>query len=133
VTWTLAGLTAAGCAYVALADPNKASSLYPLCPFKALTGYDCPGCGITRAIHAGLTGHPLRALDHNALFVAMVVVGAVWFGVSWLRQRRGRPSLKLEHAAVWGAGFGVLVVAFWVVRNLPWGPFHWLGSGASGV
>jgi hypothetical protein len=60
-------------------------------------------------------------------------VGAVWFGVSWLRQRRGRPSLKLEHPAVWGAGFGVLVVAFWVVRNLPWGPFHWLGSGASGV
>ena len=29
--------------------------------------------------------------------------------------------------------YWVLVVVFWVVRNLSWGPFHWLGSGAAGA
>jgi hypothetical protein len=129
----LAGAAAAGCAYVAIADPNKGSSWYPQCPFKALTGLDCPGCGVTRALHALLTGHPVRALDHNALVSVAVVLGLVWFGVSKVRQRTGRPPLTLKHPTAWAVAAGVVVVAFWVVRNLSWGPFHWLGSGASGV
>ena len=96
-TWALAGATAAGCAYVAIADPNKGSSWYPQCPFKALTGLDCPGCGITRALHALLTGHPGRALDHNALVAVAVVLGAVWFALSALRRRRGLPPLEVKH------------------------------------
>ncbi len=133
VRWALAGTAIAGCAYVAVADPNRPSSWYPVCPFKALTGLDCPGCGITRALHALLTGHPLRAFDHNALVMLVVVVGLVWFAVNRLRARRGRPPLELSHPAWWGAAFGALVAVFWVVRNLPWEPFRWLGSTAAGA
>ena len=131
--WLLAGAPAAGCAYIAVADPNSSSSLYPQCPFKAMTGWDCPGCGITRAIHALLTGHPVRALDHNVLVVTAAVLALVWFGVGWVRRRQGRPPLQLRHPTAWAVALGVVVLAFWVLRNIPWGPFRWLGSGAAGA
>jgi hypothetical protein len=133
VNWILAGATVAGCAYIALADPNSTASWYPQCPFRSLTGFDCPGCGITRALHAGLTGDPGRAFDHNALVIVMAVVGVVWFVVGRVRSSRGLPPLRLRHPARWGIGFGVVVAAFWVLRNVAWGPLEWLGSGASGV
>ena len=128
----LAGTAVAGCVYVALVDPNQ-SSWYPQCPFRALTGWDCPGCGITRAIRALVTGHPGRALDHNVLFVVALVVGMVWYATNWVRTRRGRPPLTLRGGRWWTGAAIVLVGAFWVVRNLPWGPGRWLGAGASGA
>ena len=38
-----------GLAYIARFDPNRAGH-YPLCPFKFVTGLDCPGCGTLREI-----------------------------------------------------------------------------------
>ncbi|HEY6531988.1 MAG TPA: DUF2752 domain-containing protein [Acidimicrobiales bacterium] len=131
-TVVLAGAAAAGCAYLAFVDPNQ-SDWYPGCPFRELTGWDCPGCGITRALRALVTGQPLRALDHNALFVMGLVVGVVWFALNRLRRRRGAPPLSLRPEAWWAVGLGVALVAFWVGRNVAWGPLGWLGSGASGV
>jgi len=37
-------------------------SFYPRCPFYALTGHYCPGCGATRAIAELLHGHVAAAL-----------------------------------------------------------------------
>ncbi len=84
-------------------------------------------------MHAALTGHPLRALDHNVLVVVAAVLAAIWFGVGWLRRRQGRPPVTVRHPTAWAIAVGVLVLAFWVVRNIPWGPFEWLGSGAAGA
>ncbi len=131
-TWMLAGAAAAGCAYLAISDPNKSSSWYPACPFKTLTGLDCPGCGVTRALHALITGHPVRALDHNALFALVAVGAVVWMAVNKVRAMRGRPPLRLKHTGAWSVAGGVVIVAFWVLRNIHWGPFTWLGSGAAG-
>lgn len=131
--WGLAAGAAVGCAYVAVADPNQSASWYPQCPFRALTGYDCPGCGITRSIHAALTGHPGRALDHNALFVVVAVAAVVWFAVGRFRQWRGRPPIELRRPGAWGAAAVVVLVGFWVARNLPIGPLEWLRSESSGT
>jgi hypothetical protein len=125
----LAGAAVAGCAYLAVVDPNQ-SSWYPQCPFKAMTGWDCPGCGITRSLRAVVTGHPLRALDHNVLVVLAVVVGVVWYGANQVRVRQGRPPLTLRHKRWWTGALVVVVAVFWVTRNISWGPFAWLGSGA---
>ncbi len=131
--WGLAAVTAAGCAYVAIADPNQSSTIYPQCPFRALTGLDCPGCGITRAVRSLVTGHPLQAMDHNLLFVVALVLGAVWFGWSELARWRGVPPPRWSIGPRAMIGIGVAIGVFWVARNLPWGPLHWLDSGSGGT
>lgn len=41
--------------------------LAPKCPFKLLTGYQCPGCGSQRAIHSFLNGRILEGIQYNYL------------------------------------------------------------------
>lgn len=114
----LAGVAAAF-AYVGTVDPNTAGH-YPVCPLLASTGLYCPGCGGLRSAHAIVHGDLGAALKDNAmgvaLYVAFVVLWAVWFS----RTLRGRPfRLALPRAYWWAIGASVL--AFGVVRNLPFG------------
>src|SRR5688500_20303324 len=50
-------------------DPGAAGSLFPSCLFHDLTGWYCPGCGITRALHALVHFEVARAFAMNALLV----------------------------------------------------------------
>jgi hypothetical protein len=129
VKWGLAGVAAAGCAYVALVDPNQ-SSIYPQCPFRALSGYDCPGCGITRALHSTLHGNIVGAANHNLLAVLIAVVAVLWFVWARVHRRRGGELPRFSLSPGVTVALGVVVVAFWVLRNLPMQPFHWLNSAA---
>ena len=70
--------------------PPTLSTPVPLCAVKALTGVDCPGCGMTRAFL--LIGHgrvaEARALHLLALPAFLVVAGMAAMGV--VRAVRGR-------------------------------------------
>ena len=126
----LVGLGGAG--YLVAVDPST-SSAYPPCPLKVLTGVDCAGCGGLRCTHALLTGDLERAADHNLLMVAAVPVLA-YLVVRWALARRGGPQLpaiRWSPAATWIAV--AVLLAFSVVRNLPWGPLPYLFSDAAGV
>src|SRR5207244_4443092 len=71
------GVFIAGAALMPLYFFNPVEhSFFPKCFFHALTGLDCPGCGGLRATHQLLHGHVLAALRLNALFVALIPVGA---------------------------------------------------------
>ncbi len=37
----------------------------PKCPFKLITGLDCPGCGIQRALYALMHGEITQAIKYN--------------------------------------------------------------------
>ena len=55
-----AALLGLGVALVAAVDPHT-SGRYPTCPFHAVTGLWCPGCGGLRAVHDLTHGSsPLR-------------------------------------------------------------------------
>lgn len=115
-----AGLT---CGAVWLGDPLSAGGPLPVCPTKALLGIDCPGCGSLRMIYCLLHGDVSSAIHYNALgFVAMLLL--LWAFGAWTYGRIvGRRILGWQHHR-WSAVVAlVLVVAWFVVRNLPIAPF----------
>lgn len=103
-----------------LLDPAQ-QSLMPKCPFKLLTGLDCPSCGFQRALHAALHGRLAEAVGYNWLLVLSLPYAAALVAAHWLVPFAWRqPWLHvLEHRyAIWT--YVILVLAWWVVRN-------WLG------
>lgn len=57
------------------------STHFKLCVFKDLTGYPCPSCGTTRAIHLFLKGSILASFLMNPfgiLVAAIMIVIPIW-------------------------------------------------------
>ena len=114
-----------GCVLLGLSQPSDNG--FQLCPFRAATGLDCPGCGMTRGL-ANLTRARVgTAADYNLALVLMVPV-VVYLYVWWLADRVGvrLPSLRFSRLALVAAG--VAMIGFAVLRNLPVGPGRYLNS-----
>jgi hypothetical protein len=109
-------------------DPEVRSHLSPGCPFRTVTGLDCPGCGGTRAVYALTQGQIGTALEHNLLVVSLLPLLVVAWG-AWLRYRLGWRTQPLVLRPAIGYGIAAAFGLFWIVRNLPWAPLQWLGSG----
>lgn len=108
-------------------DPNAAGSVLPPCPFLALTGWLCPGCGSTRALHALLHGDVAQAMSMNPLLVVAMPLLA-WMSLS----AAGLPVPWRRVVMPWAANpklWLVVLLGFAVLRNLPWMPFAWLAPG----
>ncbi|WP_189703086.1 DUF2752 domain-containing protein [Streptomyces anandii] len=110
---------AAAFAYVGMVDPNEPGH-YPVCPLLRYAGIYCPGCGGLRSAHAFVHGDFAAALHDNALAVAGYLAFAVVWTVWAFRAARGRP-LRLEPGPAHLWALGGLLLAFTVVRNLPFG------------
>jgi len=96
----------------------------PGCLFHDLTGFSCPGCGMTRATHAALHGDLAAALRFNFLGVVLVPVALLGMGLElsgWLRGKPPPVSLRFGRRVMWWL-IGV-VLAFWVLRNISVWPF----------
>lgn len=55
---------------------NKSDSLetkQSLCPFKMLTGFPCPGCGITKSIISFYDGNVLQSLTYHIFGIPVVL------------------------------------------------------------
>jgi hypothetical protein len=90
----------------------------PPCPSLFLTGLYCPGCGSLRAVHHLLHGHLLRAVGFNPLFILLLpYLAAWWLAEAWVALRGWRPRLPMS--PIFGGAILVLVLGFWVARNLP--------------
>jgi hypothetical protein len=112
---------AAALGFVARVDPN-APGHYPTCPFLWLTGEYCPGCGSLRAVHALTHGDLGTAMSRNPLTV-LGTVALVVLWIAWLQRRvTGRPRRAAPAWVLWA--LLAVVLAFWLLRNLP--GFEWL-------
>jgi hypothetical protein len=94
----------------------------PLCPWRAITGTACPGCGLTRACGAFLRGRWDEAVQlHPLVWVVAVQVAVVWALVVASRRfgRLGRreppawvmPAVVTANALVFLGVWGVRLAA----------------------
>jgi hypothetical protein len=119
VIWLIIAGTAT---YLFLVDPARGNG-YPTCPFRALTGLQCPGCGSTRALHQLLHGHPVAAFELNPLIVIaipLLTFFLILFTSSAISHKRNwSPSIPAKY----GWLMIVLIVGFWILRNTSVYPF----------
>ncbi len=106
------GLVVGGLAYVGIGDPHSPGFVFPPCPFKLLTGWNCPACGGLRMTHDILHGDVGAAVVDNAFLLVGLPLLAAWLLVRW---RTGRPLLPVPAIVV----LVVATVGWTVVRNLP--------------
>ena len=92
-----------------------------ICPLRSLTGWKCPGCGLTGGAHALLKGDLSAALHSNwftlflALFWIAVAIGLIIpeparkSYIAWVR--------KSEEITKWPYIFGLIAIIYTLTRN----------------
>lgn len=111
-----------GVAAVWYFEPSTAG-FFPACPLYSMTGFACPGCGMTRGFHALFHGDIATALDFNALIPLVAIFFGYWFLSLVLTAVRGRGfGFGKMSATLVGSTF-FLLLAFGIARNIPAYPF----------
>jgi hypothetical protein len=105
-------LLAGALGYVGLVDPHRPGSIFPLCPFQVLTGWNCPLCGGLRMTHDVLHADLAAAITDNVFLLVGIPMVAGWI---LLRRRRGNALLPMPAAVT----VAIATVAWTLVRNLP--------------
>lgn len=100
-------------------DPSY-SSLAPKCIVRQLTGYDCPSCGVQRAIHSLLHLDVERAFWLNpfifvvAPYIVLLILTTLCKGEVFCRMRRYVQRRVVVYSYI------ALYFIWWVVRNTDW-------------
>ncbi|WP_156746169.1 DUF2752 domain-containing protein [Mycobacterium sp. 1423905.2] len=98
--------------YIALVDPHNTNSVYPQCPFKLFTGWNCPACGGLRMMHDLLHGDLAASINDNVFLLVGIPLLAAWVVT---RRYRGRAALSIPLMVA----IVVAMVGWTVIRNLP--------------
>ena len=112
---------------VALSALYATTGLGLPCPFRAVTGWDCPLCGGTRMGDALLHGDVSAAFGFNPLaVVGLFVLGIL--GVLWAVEAAGGPAVRLPRPLAdrlqrvrpshWLVAGLVVAVIYTLARNL---------------
>ena len=103
-------------------NPTNAG-YFPVCPLFKLTGFACPGCGLTRGFHALFHGEILTALGFNAMIPLYALIFAYLFVSMFFIAFVGRAMrFKIfRQNYVWA--FLIVSGVFFVARNIPAYPF----------
>ncbi len=106
-----------------MGDPHSEPGLLLPCAWHSLTGLNCPGCGMTRAIYDLMHGQLAEGVGHNAfgllvLLTTLIVLTRPVF-IALIYNRWQAPLLPS-----WTARALIISGLLWaLLRNLPWPPF----------
>lgn len=87
------------------------------CVFNLITGYDCPGCGITRASLSLLDGQFYQAFRWNMLIFILIPLYGLYHFLAKKEKFRGQSKFLMTSMLV-------LTVTFFILRNTE--TFSWL-------
>ena len=114
---------AASAVYLFVFEPGR-TGFFPICLFRALTGFTCPGCGSTRALHQLLHGHFLEAFTLNPLLlIGLPFLLFILFRYSVYALRGITPRKNILPASFIYALF-FIIMSFWIIRNTSIYPFE---------
>lgn len=108
--------------YLFIYQPGKSGIFLP-CPFRALTGFNCPGCGTTRALHQLLHGNFLTAFKLSPLMFFVFPFLLYFLLRHTILIMRGQIPRKNILPAPYIYTLFVIVLSFWIFRNTPFYPF----------
>lgn len=118
----VAGAAAAGCVGVWFADPTTPGGIIPECPFRAATGWDCPGCGASRMTYSLLHGDVAAAVNFNAVGVVAVILLVITY-INWTRDKiSGRFATHWQNRRWAPIAIGVVIVGWALLRNIVGAP-----------
>lgn len=112
----------AGSVCLFVLEPGK-SILFPICPFRAITGFTCPGCGSTRGVHQLLHGNIAAAFELNPLLLLALPFLIYALLLYSYRVLRGQPIQRNALAPKYIYTIFGVVLFFWIFRNTPLYPF----------
>jgi hypothetical protein len=104
-------LLAGAVGYVGLVDPHHRGSMFPVCPFRVLTGWNCPLCGGLRMTYDVLHGDLSAAITDNVFLLVGIPMLAGWV---LLRRRREKALVPMPATVT----VVIATLAWTVVRNL---------------
>jgi hypothetical protein len=106
------GVFAGALTYTGIVDPHNRASVFPPCPFKLLTGWNCPACGGLRMTHDLLHANLGAAVVDNVFLLIGLPALLGW--VLW-RRHTTKPVMTMALVVV-----AVTTTLAWTVaRNLP--------------
>lgn len=98
-----------------LFDPSR--FIFPRCPVYVITGWQCPGCGSQRALHALLHGDVASAWHYNAFLLCMAPVVALLLFSEFFRDRY--PRLNRALTGQTAVICLIVVILLWTIgRNI---------------
>ncbi len=90
------------------------------CPFHTVTGWYCPGCGITRMLTYTVTGQWYAAFRMNPLLFVLLPLLLVYGGFWLWSFVTDKPNRLDNRIPLWATiGLAVVLVVYGVLRNLP--------------
>ena len=107
-----------GLAFYYFADPLSSNFIIK-CPFKAMTGLDCPGCGSQRAVHELLHGNFKKAFFYNPLFIVALPYAFVGILFEWFSLKYKFPKTRkflFGKTAIYIVA--AVIILFFILRNL---------------
>ncbi|TJY34062.1 DUF2752 domain-containing protein [Pontimicrobium aquaticum] len=103
-------------------NPSE-TNMFPKCPVYAVTGIYCPGCGSQRAAHQILNGNLIEGLRHNYLIALLGLVLLYQAFMFIINNVLNKGITNLLHQSKVTMSILVIIILFWVLRNINLFPF----------
>ncbi|MBQ5337522.1 MAG: DUF2752 domain-containing protein [Oscillospiraceae bacterium] len=92
------------------------TDIHYLCPIKLISGFYCPGCGCTRAVHFLLRFDLLSSLRSNPSIILMCIAIALWYS-ELLFKTFGKNIKLFPRKKAFYIVLTIALTVFYVIRN----------------
>lgn len=87
------------------------------CLFYEITGYYCPGCGITRVLFSLLKLDFYQAFRYNPLIFILIIITVIYWLVKFILKKFMNISIEIPNYVYYI--LLIIVIIFGILRNIP--------------